>query len=112
MSELEAAVYGWLLAGGAVVLASAWVAVSFLPQGRGRSVIEWVGTVAMYLVIGAVMARLFRRFWLSESPALMAVFGFLCLVFGAGLLTSLAMLVRALAGRDRSVAGAADAATH
>ncbi len=109
MGEVEAALYGRLLVGGAVVLVVAWLGVSFLPQGRTRSAVEWIATVAMYVVIGSVMARLFRRFWFADNSALIGVFGFLCLVFGAGLLTSLAMLARALAGRDH---GAGEGATH
>lgn len=109
MSELETALYRNLLIGSGVVLVIGWLAVSFLAPGRLRSVLEWVSTMAMYVAIGSIMARLFHRFWIADNEALIGVFGFLVVVFGGGLLVSTVMFVRALAGRD---AGPGASATH
>ncbi len=109
MGELETALYGQILAGAGAVLATGWLAVSFMKAGRTRSVVEWIATVAMYVAIGSIMARLLHRFWIADNEALIGVFGFLCLVLGSGLLVSLALLLRALAGRD---SGAGAGAVH
>lgn len=109
MGELETALYGQILAGAGAVLAIGWLAVSFMKPGRARSVVEWTATVAMYVAIGSIMARLLHRFWIADNEALIGIFGFLCLVFGSGLLVSLVLLVRTLAGRD---SGAGAGAVH
>ncbi len=109
MSEFETALYGQLLLGAGIVLAAGWLSVSFMAPGRVRSAIEWLSAVAMYLAIGSIMARLLHRFWIADSAALIGVFGFLCLIFGAGLLVSFVLLLRTIAGRD---AGPAAGATH
>jgi hypothetical protein len=109
VSEFETALYGQLLLGAGIVLAAGWLLVSFMAPGRGRSVVEWISAVAMYVAIGSIMARLLHRFWIADNEALIGVFGFLCLVFGSGLLVSFVLLLRTIAGRD---AGPAAGATH
>lgn len=100
MGEFETALYGQILAGAGIVLVAGWLAVSSMAPGRARSIVEWVATVAMYLAIGSIMARLLHRFWIADNELLIGAFGFLCLVFGSGLIVSLALLLRAVAGRD------------
>jgi hypothetical protein len=109
LSEFETTLYTQILMVSGVILAIGWISVSFMAPGRARSVVEWISAVAMYSAIGSIMARLFHRFWIADNEALIGVFGFLCLVFGSGLVVSLAMVIRALAGRD---AGADAGATH
>jgi hypothetical protein len=100
LSEFESALYAQILAVSGVVLAIGWLSVSFMAPGRARSVVEWLSAVAMYTAIGSIMARWFHRFWIADNEAMIGVLGFLCLVFGSGLVVSLVMVVRTLAGRD------------
>ena len=103
------ALYRQILIGTGVVLALGWLAVSLMAAGRVRSVIEWISAMAMYVAIGSIMARLFHRFWIADNEPLIGIFGFFCLVFGSGLVVSLVMCVRAMAGRD---VGGSVGATH
>ena len=109
MSEFESALYTRILMGSGAVLVLGWLAVSFMKEGRARSVLEWVSAVAMYTAIGSIMCRLLHTFWIQDKMALVGLFAFLCLVFGSGLLVSLVMVFRAAAGRD---VGAGAGATH
>lgn len=109
MGALEIAVYGRILLGSGIVLAACWLAISFMAPGRARTSLEWLATVAMYLAIGSIMARLLHRFWIADNEALIGAFGFLCFVFGSGLVVSCVFLMRALAGRS---AGAGAGAVH
>lgn len=107
MSEFESALYTRILIGSGIVLALGWLAVSFLKDGRARSVLEWVSAVAMYSAIASIMTRLLHRFWLEDQMALVGLFAFLCLVFGGGLVVSLVMTFRAAVGRDGGAEGSA-----
>ena len=100
MSEFEVAFYRQLLMGAGIVLTLGWLTVSFMAPGRTRSVVEWISAMALYVAIGSIMARLFHRFWIEDNEALIGIFGFLCLIFGSGLVVSFALLLRTLAGRD------------
>jgi len=109
VSEFEIAVYGWTMKGAGAVLVLAWLLVSLLAPGRLRSVLGWIGAIAMYVAIGSIFARWFHSFWIQGNEALVGVFGFLLLVFGAGFVVSVVSGLRALAGHDM---GGSAGATH
>jgi hypothetical protein len=109
VSEFELACYHHALVVAGILLASGWLSVSFLPPGRARTVVEWLSAMALYVAISVIMLRLFRRFWIEDDDALMGLFGFLCLLFGSGLLLSAVQCFRALVGSDP---GSGDGVTH
>ncbi len=109
LSDFELAIYTEILIGSGIVLVIGWLLVSFLPDGRARSVFEWVSAVAMYSAIGSIMFRLLHRFWIDDNMILVGLFAFLCFIFSSGLLVSLVMTLRAAAGKD---VGAGASATH
>jgi hypothetical protein len=85
--------------GAAGVVGVGWLLVSFLQPGRGRSIIEWLSALALYLVIVSMMANGFRRFWAADNELLIGVFGFLVFLFGTGFLLTIVMAIREITGR-------------
>lgn len=98
---------GWILVACAALLVLAWLSASLLRPGRGRSIMEWLGAIAMYAAIASIMGRLLLRFWADDQTALAVLFGFLVLVFGSGFLVSLVMTARAALGREDPGGGGA-----
>lgn len=99
-------IIGWSAAG---LLALGWIVVSFAKPGRGRTIVEWISALAMYVVILCIMTNGLIRFG-ENSLALRLTFGFLVLLFGAGTLTTLVFLLRELSGSEGK--GATSDATH
>lgn len=95
------------LAAAGVVLVL-WLAISFLPAGRGRASLEWLATTSLFLALGAwfiglsLEARAAGRIWL------LVPFAFLAFVFSAGLLVSTWRTCAHLLGRGAG----AESATH
>jgi hypothetical protein len=90
------------------VLVVGWLVISFTQPSRRRSIIEWISSTAMYVGLLCIFLNLGYRFW-GESWAVVAAVGLLVVVFGSGLIVSLVLTVRELAGRS---AGGEGSATH
>ena len=77
-----------------VILALAWLVVSFTNPSRRRTRIEWVGAVALYAVLITIFVRGLRWALAVDSTAGLIGFAFLCLFFGGGLILSVVQAVR------------------
>ena len=100
------AVIGW---SAAAVLVVGWLVVSFSTPGPRRAVIEWLSASAMYLALSMLFWNLILRSWQSGNHFALVAFGFLGLMFGAGLCVALFNTLQVLRGGAKS----ADAsATH
>ena len=99
-------IIGW---SAVAVLVVGWLVVSFSGPGPRRAVIEWVAASAMYLALSMLFWNLISKAWASGNHFALVAFGFLALMFGAGLCVSLYNTLRVLRGGAES----ADAsATH
>ena len=83
----------------AVALTLGWLTVSFLAPGRTRSILEWGSALFLYLLLLVLMASQLQRFLVSGKWLLVGSFGFLCLLFSAGLVVTGVLLVREILGR-------------
>jgi len=71
------------------VLVAGWLAVSFSAPGRKRTIVEWISATAMYAVLFLLFVHLVREAVEKDSTAGLLGFGFLCVIFGGGLIVSL-----------------------
>jgi hypothetical protein len=93
------AVVGWAAA---AVLVVGWLVVSFTAPGPRRAVIEWLSASAMYLALSMLFWNLILRSWASGNHLALVAFGFLGLLFGAGLCVALYNTLRVLRGEAES----------
>ena len=70
------------------LLVTLWLAVSFLAPGKARSRVAWVAATCMYLVLLCLFTNLFQEAFREESMVGMIAFGFLGVIFLAGLAVS------------------------
>ena len=77
-----------------VVLALAWLVVSFTSPGQKRAPVEWIAAAALYLLLITVFLRGFRWAREADSTAGLIGFSFLCLFFGGGFILSTVNAVR------------------
>jgi hypothetical protein len=92
-------IVGWTAV---AVLVVGWLVVSFSGPGPRRAVIEWVSASAMYLALSMLFWNLILRAWNGGNHFALAAFGFLALMFGAGLCVSLYNTLRVLRGGGAS----------
>ena len=71
------------------VLVAGWLVVSFSAPGRRRTVLEWISTTAMYAVLFLLFVHLVRDAIEDDSSVRLVAFGFLCVLFGGGVIVSL-----------------------
>jgi hypothetical protein len=88
------------------VLVVGWLVVSFSEPGPRRTVIEWISATAMYTLLLMLFTHLVRGAIESGNTFALVAFGFLCALFGGGLLVSLYQTITSLRG-----AGASGAST-
>jgi len=91
-------------AGGVLVLS--WLIISFMAQNSGRTVIEWIATTSMYLLLCVLFVHLVSRALESGNNVALVAFGFLCALFGSGLAVSIAQSLMALGGPKKAEASA------
>ncbi len=78
----------WVGFAGLGVLLAGWLAVSFTTPGPRRVRLEWLATCGMYLALLMLFLNLTLRARDAESTAAALAFGFLALLFTAGLCVS------------------------
>jgi heme/copper-type cytochrome/quinol oxidase subunit 3 len=83
MSWLSMVGYG---AGGFLILS--WLAISFMAPSSRRSVVEWFSATSMYLLLVSLFVHMAGRALESGNNVALIGFGFLCVLFGAGLVVS------------------------
>lgn len=94
--------------GAAAILAALWLVISFLrPSGR-RVTLEWIATVAAYVALFSFFLGRLLEARADGTLPLVIAFGFLCFMFGSGLLVSLWKLLAHL----RGATGPGASATH
>ena len=94
--------------GAVAALVCGWLFVSFSKPGPLRTLIEWTSACAMYLALLMLFTNLALRAHAGDNLFALLAFGFLCLLFGTGLLVCSYQTVTSLRGAD----GPADSATH
>ena len=94
--------------GAMAVLVCGWLVVSFSRPGPLRTVVEWLSACAMYVALLMLFTNLMLRAQANENTFALVAFGFLCLLFGTGLLICSYYTVTALRRPDRP----ADSATN
>lgn len=92
-------IIGW---SAAAVLVLGWLVVSFSEPGRRRTVVEWVSADAMYLALMMLFGNLIARAWQSGNHFALVAFGFLGVMFTAGLCVSLYRTLMAARGQAES----------
>jgi len=85
----------------AVVVIS-WLVVSFSAPGPRREKIEWIGTCGLYVALLMLFVNLLRRALEADSTAGLVAFGFLAVLFGTGLILSVALTVSAFRSPHRA----------
>lgn len=88
------------------VLVVGWLTVSFSAPGPRRSVIEWLSATAMYVALLTLFVHLTRNALTEDKTALVGAFGFLCVLFGGGLLVAIYRTVAALRGKESTATSA------
>lgn len=96
MSAVAAVGFGAL---GVVVVS--WLVVSFSAPSPRREKIEWIGACGLYVALLMLFVNLLRRALAADSTAGLVAFGFLVVLFGAGLLLSIALTVSAFRAPHR-----------
>jgi len=91
-----------LVAGCALgVLVVGWLIVSFTAPSPRRESIEWLSAAALYTLLAALFVGLIQRALESDNDFALVAFGFLGVLFGAGVLVTLYRAVAAIrAGGD------------
>jgi len=93
----------WLTLVGIVavsLLVLGWLVVSFTASGHKRTVIEWLSATAMYVALLTLFVHLVRNAIEDDSTLRLVAFGFLCVMFGGGLLISVYRTTAAIRGAE------------
>ncbi len=78
------------------LLVVGWLVVSFSPPGRRRTAIEWLAATCLYLALFSLFLNLLLRALSGDSTVGLVAFGFLCALFGSGLIVSACQTVLSL----------------
>jgi len=101
MIDLSMVSYG---AGGVLVLS--WLIISFTGQSSSRTMIEWMATTSMYLLLCTIFVHMVSRSLESGNHVALVAFGFLCALFGSGLAVSTVQMFMSLGGGKKAEASA------
>ena len=93
-------------AAAASIVVTGWLVVSFTSPSRTRTIVEWSAATAMYVGLVSLFVYLELGALADDSTVLVVAFGFLCVLFGGGLLISLWNTVAAM-GSPRKAGGSA-----
>lgn len=92
--------------GAVALLVVGWLTVSFSAPGPRRTVIEWLSTTAMYVALLTLFVHLTRNALAADNGFAVGAFGFLCVLFGGGLVVSIYRTIAALRGVESAAASA------
>jgi hypothetical protein len=81
------------------VLVVGWLVVSFSAPSRRREVVEWISATALYAVLLMLFLNLCLRAREADSTVALVAFGFLCVLFGGGLILGIVEVFRSARGR-------------
>ncbi len=94
----------WIVAGAVVVLG--WLIISFTAPSNHRTIVEWLSATAMYVGLEALFVHLVMRAQAADNLFALIAFGFLCVLFGGGLLVSSWHMLTSLGGTKAAEASA------
>ncbi len=80
------------------LLVLGWLSVSFMAPGARRAIVEWGSATAMFAALLSLFVNLLARALESGNGVAVAAFGFLCALFGCGLIVSLCQTAMSVAG--------------
>jgi hypothetical protein len=89
-------VLGWIAVCALAVVVIAWLIVSFVRPGTGRTLAAWAATIGMYVALLCLFVHLVSRARAEDSTAGLVGFGFLASLFAIGLVVAVARTVLAL----------------
>jgi hypothetical protein len=99
---MDLTVFQMIWIASASVLFVGWLVVSFTPPSARRAVVEWISASAMYLGLLTFFISIGLKAQESGNTLLLIAMGFLCVMFGGGLIVSLSKILAALAGGKKS----------
>jgi hypothetical protein len=82
------------------LLVVGWLVVSFTAPSPRRTVIEWLSAIAMYVALLSLFAHLMRRALAADNVLAIGAVGFLCVLFGGGLLVAIYRTIVAARGGE------------
>jgi len=83
-----------------------WLIASFSPPSPRRVVVEWLAADAMYVGFVSFFVFLALRAQAAGNTVILVAFGFLCVLFGGGLIAALWQTATSLAGGGKSQSSA------
>lgn len=89
------------------IMGAAWLFVSFHAPGRARSVVEWIAATCLYVALLSFFVFLVLRALSEGQTVALVAFGFLAVIFAAGMCVSGYKTFRELRGRSGSSGGQA-----
>lgn len=96
MADLTGFQITWIVAGAIVFVG--WLIISFSAPGKNRTILEWVCATAMYIGLETLFVSLLMRAHEADNHFAVIAFGFLCALFGGGLLVSTWNLITSFGG--------------
>lgn len=104
MAGLSAFQMLWIGSGSMVFVG--WLICTFSTPSPKRAIVEWLSATAMYLGLVTLFISLTMRAQASDNTFALVAFGFLCVMFGGGMLVSLWHTLVAIGGGRRTEASA------
>lgn len=104
MADLSGFQITWIAAGAVVFVG--WLIISFSAPSRGRTILEWTSATAMYVGLETLFVNLALRAQAADNLFALIAFGFLCVLFGGGLLVASWHLLSSLGGEKGAEASA------
>ena len=104
MAELSAFQLLWIGSGSIVVVG--WLICAFAAPSPRRAIVEWLSATGMYLGLATLFVSLTMKAQASGNTFALVAFGFLCVMFGGGLVVSLWHTLVALGGENKGQASA------
>ncbi|HEY5658387.1 MAG TPA: hypothetical protein VIY27_11425 [Myxococcota bacterium] len=89
----------WTGCAGLAVVVIGWLVVSFSRPGPRRERVEWVSACGLYVALLMLFVHLVQKAQAADSTAALLAFGFLALLFAAGLLVCLAYTIGSFRAR-------------
>jgi len=86
----------WIVTGS--IVGAGWLICSFSDPSPRRAILEWFCASAMYVGLLSLFVMLLQRARESDNTFALVAFGFLCVMFGGGLLVSLWHTISSMGG--------------
>ena len=90
----------WIAMASIVVVG--WLVVSFSEPSHHRTIIEWVSATAMFIGLFTFFIFLAQKAHAADNTFAVWAFGFLCVLFGGGLIVSTWHTLSALGSAKKS----------